>query len=380
MRAVQVRGYTVSLCGRCRRGPGGGSLGILGGGHDASRHSCRVFGCSGRRGGQTSGAGGTRHALNSIIRVETVSVELTPEEYLTIFRGLEETFNFERKKTAWKCVDYNEWLLPPFPHVAIDVLIGEAVREPGGLAMLVTVTVRGQGYRERLRVVPAARLDPDDRGPTLRGEAQAALIESLNTFAPCKAKVKMKGKYRQVGGAYELERTLAGEGELVLNENGAFELMMTIPDAFVLKTFGPLQCQLTEQGGTCQIGEVEVMCTFTYQPLPARWMFSGAYQAETGTLVFASIASEGGGHQGGGQCCAPVAGCVPSTGDVPPPPWAASLPLGGTEVAVALADGATFSIPPPPGLPGDWEVTLTLEYGGESAEDVAGTPIAGLTP
>lgn len=325
-------------------------------------------------------SGRVTHAkpLNSTIRVETVFVEITPEEYRTIYRGLEEAFNFERNKTAWKCVDYDELLAPLAPDVAIEVLIGEAVRgEPGDLAVLVTVTVRGQRRRERLRVVPAARLDPDDRGPTLRGEAQAALIELLNTFAPCKAKAKVNGRYRLLGQGFLFERTLTGEGELTLNEHGAFAVTMTIPDAFVFTSFDPMQCRLTEQGGTCQAGEA--MCTVTYQPLPARWMFSGAYQAENGTLVFASIDGEVGVNQVGGQCCAPVVGCVPFAYD-DLPLWAGSLPLGGTEVAVALADGATLSIPHPPGLPGDWEVTLTLEYGGESAEDVAGTPITGLTP
>ncbi len=208
----------------------------------------------------------------------------------------------------------------------------------------------------------------------MRGEAQAALIELLNTFAPCKAKAKVKGKHRIQQGPVSFERTLTGEGELTLNEHGAFAVTMTIPDAFVLTS---PECRLTEQGGTCQAGEA--MCTVTYQPLPARWMFSGAYQAENGTLVFASIDGEVGMNQVGGQCCAPMVGCLPFTyGDIPF--WAGSLPLGGTEVAVALADGATLSIPHPPGLPGDWEVTLTLEYGGGSAEDVAGTPIAGLMP
>jgi hypothetical protein len=50
--------------------------------------------------------------LTSIITVETVFVELTPEEYRTIYQGLEDTFNFERNQIARKCVDYEEELAP----------------------------------------------------------------------------------------------------------------------------------------------------------------------------------------------------------------------------------------------------------------------------
>jgi hypothetical protein len=178
---------------------------------------------------------------------------------------------------------------------------------------------------------------------------------------PCKAKVKLKGKRKdrlQQGPlSMEWERTYNGETDIALRADGSFQGTMTVPDSFrMAMTVGPLSCQGTEVGGTCQTGNA--VCTFTFAPAPTNVEIVGGYRESDDSLVFSQMSGMRREETGTTAQC-PVPG-----GGRPPAAFAGGVLAGLGEVKIALEDGAEFAFPRPAGVQGEWEFKLQLEYPG----------------
>lgn len=168
--------------------------------------------------------------------------------------------------------------------------------------------------------------------------------------------VRLNGRHTIREASLFFERTFTGTADLTLGDDGRFIATMTIPDSVVVTITEPVSCRLTEAGGTCEAQNAT--CTATYTPRPLRLNLAGWYRESDDSLVFTRLGGESSAGAVVGQCCTPC-GCISVAQTIP----AAGGDLLGDrgELAVALADGASVSIPVPAGLPGDWEMTLRLE-------------------
>lgn len=349
-------------------------------------------------GGDAAGPAGPRPVMEAVIRIDTAgSFGLAASEVAAIYRKLEAAVKFQQNKTAWNCVagPYFEGdetaaeiiygLLAPLRSeqarkVRIDVLIGSAPR--GEAAVAVEITIPGQApHAPVAERVPAAMLGGGNRLRAVGDKADQLLKALMDRLVPCAVKAKVRGRHTirhaEGGVSFTMDRTYSGDGRLMLRADGAFRGEMTLPEVYVTTLMAPtprgvVSCRLTETGGWCRVPPAA--CNFAFEPDTTTVEITGRYRPEDNRLVFTSMVGKTPARKRSYAC----PGLPFLAGMITDPPSASDGIAQTGQLAVAFADGASVPIPPVPGVQGEWDVTLQVEYPprtGTSRRD--GVPLAG---
>lgn len=204
-------------------------------------------------GGRAAAPAQPRLFMGAMIRIDTAGgFHLAAGEVAAIYRKLEAAVDFQRNKTAWKCVNgawfegdrdvvrilYGDPPLAPLTkgltrQVRIDVLIGSAPQ--GEVAVAVEITIPGQAaHPPVVERVPAAMLG-GNRLRAVGDKAHQLLAALMDRLIPCAVGLKIRGKHtiRAAAGHYNFERTYRGDARLPLEGDGTFSAELTLPDIYV---------------------------------------------------------------------------------------------------------------------------------------------------